>query len=292
MAKRPAGAVGGGGHTQVTMQRERESPEIDREPEGPSALMAFGIALAGAGVLALLVVLIDPLRDGFSDAISGDTEGLREDLRGLGAGGALIVLVLGLVHAFVWYPAEILDAAVGFVYDFWVAFPLVMAVWVANAWVAYWIGRYAARPILYRFIGRERFERGERVAERGGVTLLLSMRLIPIIPFSLFSYVAGAARVPVWRFTWTTIVGYIPITAIFVYLGSRLEELSPTDPLLWAGAAVMILLVLLTHRVGRTISSHSAAEDAEAEAQETASTAASTSSATASRSARADRSGR
>jgi len=233
------------------------------EPDGPSAITAIAIALALAAILAVLVLLIDPLRHGFSDAISGDTGGLREDLRGLGFGGALIVLALGLVHVFVWYPAEILDAAVGYVYDFPVALPLVMAVWVINGWVAYWIGRYAARPILYRFIGRKRFERAEGIAERGGVTLLLAMRLVPVVPFSLFSYVAGAARVPIWRFTWTTSIGYIPITAVFVYLGSRLEELSLTDPLLWAGAVVLVALVVLTHRLGRMISEHSAAERAE-----------------------------
>ena len=49
--------------------------------------------------------------------------------------------------------------------------------------------------------------------ERGGATLLLAMRLIPILPFSLVSYAAGAARVPAWRFVWTTAVGYLPITA-------------------------------------------------------------------------------
>ena len=56
------------------------------------------------------------------------------------------------------------------------------------------------------------------------------MRLVPIVPFSLFSYAAGSARVPAGRFAWTTAVGYLPITAVFAYLGSRLEELSPDDP--------------------------------------------------------------
>ncbi len=211
--------------------------------------MGVAITLAGVLVLAALVLSIGPLRDGVSDAISGDTGQLREDLRGLGVSGALIVFGLALAHAFIWYPAEILDAAVGYVYDFWVAFPLVMAAWVLNGVVAYWIGRHAARPILYRFIERHRFEQLERIAERGGASLLLSMRLIPISPFSLFSYVAGAAHVPLGRFLWTTAIGYIPITVVFVYLGSRLEELSLTDPWLWAGAAVLIVLVLLTHRL-------------------------------------------
>ncbi len=212
------------------------------------------IALAGIAALAALVLAIEPLRSGVSDAVAGDTGGLREDLRGLGASGALIVLVIGLVHVVVWYPAEILDAAVGYVYGFWVALPLIMAVWLINALLAYWIGRHAARPLLHRFINRERFDRFELLAERGGVTLLLAMRLVPIVPFSLFSYAAGAARIPLGRFVWTTAIGYLPLTTVFVYLGSQLEELSATDPVLWIGALVLIALMLLTARLRRVIS--------------------------------------
>jgi uncharacterized membrane protein YdjX (TVP38/TMEM64 family) len=212
------------------------------------------VVLVGIAALAALVLAIEPLRSGVADAVAGDTGALREDLRGLGFTGALIVLVVGLVHVFVWYPAEILDAAAGYVYDFWIAMPLIMAVWLINAVLAYWIGRHAARPVLYRFINRERFDRFELLAERGGVTLLLSMRLVPIVPFSLFSYAAGAARVPLGRFIWTTAIGYLPLTAVFVYLGSQLEELSPTDPILWIGALVLIALVLLTARLRRMIS--------------------------------------
>ena len=63
------------------------------------------------------------------------------------------------------------------------------------------------------------------------------MRLIPILPFSIVSYAAGAARVPTWRFLWTTAVGYLPITAIFVYFGTRLEGISLTDPLVLGSVA-------------------------------------------------------
>jgi uncharacterized membrane protein YdjX (TVP38/TMEM64 family) len=79
------------------------------------------------------------------------------------------------------------------------------------------------------------------------------MRLVPIVPFSLFSYAAGAAKVPVGRFVWTTAIGYLPLTAIFVYLGSQLEELSATDPVLWIGAVVLIALMLFTARLRRII---------------------------------------
>ena len=77
------------------------------------------------------------------------------------------------------------------------------------------------------------------------------MRLIPIVPFSLVSYAAGAARVPVWRFVWTTAIGYLPITALSVYFGTRLEGLSLTDPLVLGTAAALLALLLGGHWVMR-----------------------------------------
>ena len=222
-----------------------------REAEERPPLYGIAITLVGILILAAIVLAVPNLREGIGEAIQGDTTALREELNGIE--GVLITLGLALAHAVVWYPAEILDTAVGFVYGFGVGFPLVMAGWVLNAVVAYWIGTHGARPLLYRMAGRERFERYEGLVNRGGVWLLLGMRLVPVVPFSLFSYVAGAARVPFGRFVWTTAVGYMPVTAVFVYLGAQLEELSPTDPLLWAGALVLIALLLVTRKLSRTL---------------------------------------
>ena len=203
--------------------------------------MAVTLAAIAAGLA--LVFAVTPLREAVFDAIRGDTASVREDLNDLDAWGLLLVLALALVHAVVWYPAEILDAAAGFVYGFGPAMPLIMAAWILNALASYAIGVYAGRPAIYRLAGEDRFVRMESAVANGGTTLLLAMRLIPIVPFSLFSIAAGAARVPLWRFTWTTAVGYLPITAIFVYLGSRLEELSPTDPILIVSAVALIAML-------------------------------------------------
>ncbi len=213
-------------------------------PGGPIAL-TIGLAVA----MIAAVLLIEPLRDAAGDAISGETASLRKDLRGLGAGGVALIAALALLHTFVWYPAEILDAAVGYVYGFWPAMAILVPLWTAQGMLAYEIGRRTARPILAYFVGSDRLDRLARAVDNGGATLLLAARLVPIVPFSLFSIVAGAAAAPRLRFLWTTAVGYIPITAVAVYLGTTLEDLSPTDPRVWAAVVAVLLLLLLARQL-------------------------------------------
>ena len=226
--------------------------------EGSDAEQGAGLdRLAIAGTLiaiaigAAVILAVDPLREAVGNAIRGDTDALRDELRGYGAGGVAILYVLILAHTVVWYPTEIVDAAGGFVYGFWGGLALVHVGWVIQGVIAWTVGREVARPAVRRLVGPGRFDEVERRVEHGGVALLLAMRFIPIVPFSLFSYVAGATRVPLVRFTWTTAVGYLPLTALFVYVGSRLDSLSPTDPLVLVGAAVLVAVIVFGHRVTR-----------------------------------------
>jgi len=220
------------------------------EPPRPS-LTAVAVTLAGLGLLAALVLAVPDLRDAFEAAVRGDTAEVRSDVKDLGVVGPLLILALALIHSVVFYPAEIVDAAAGFVYGFFPALALMMLGWLASGMLCFAVGRSVARPLLDRWFGSERFERTEAAIERGGATLLLAVRLLPIVPFSLVSYAAGAARVPLWRFVWTTVVGYLPITMLAVYFGTRLEGLSLTDPLVLGSAAALLGLLGLGHWVMR-----------------------------------------
>jgi uncharacterized membrane protein YdjX (TVP38/TMEM64 family) len=215
------------------------------------SLVAVASTLAGIAVLAAMVLAVEPLRDAFTAAVSGDSEEVRNRLDDLGLAGPLLILALALIHAVVFYPAEIVDAAAGFVYGFFPALLLVMTGWLLSGLLCFAVGRSVARPLLDRWFGAERFERTEATIERGGVTLLIAVRLIPIVPFSLVCYAAGAARVPPWRFVWTTAVGYLPITALSVYFGTQLEGLELTDPIVLGSALALLALLLGGHWFAR-----------------------------------------
>ncbi len=122
------------------------------EPHGRARGTAAGGILgvvAGVILLGVLVLAVDPLRSGIGDALSGDSAQLRHDLHGLGVGGVVITLIIALAHVFIWYPAEILDAAVGYVYGFWGGLVLIMFGWIGNALLAYmgWPAGGAAGPL-------------------------------------------------------------------------------------------------------------------------------------------------
>jgi uncharacterized membrane protein YdjX (TVP38/TMEM64 family) len=214
-------------------------------------LTGIAVTVAGVALLAALVLAVEPLREAAMAAISGDNAEVRHQIDRLGAAGPLLILALTLLHAVVFYPAEIVDAAAGFAYGFVPALSLMTVGWILSGLICWAVGRHVARPLLDRWLGEERFGRVEAAIERGGPSLLLAMRLIPILPFSIVSYAAGAARVPLWRFVWTTAVGYLPITALAVYFGTRLEGLSLTDPLVLGSAVALLALLGIGHRAAR-----------------------------------------
>jgi uncharacterized membrane protein YdjX (TVP38/TMEM64 family) len=211
------------------------------------AELAGGIATIVVGLA--VIALVPELRHCVSLAVHGQFAGLRSYIRSLGVGGLALLMGLMLGHAIVWYPSEIVTATAGYVYGFGPGLALVVGGWLLAALLTYALGRSVGRPLLQRLLGH-RFDWLTTTMERGGTSLLLSGRLIPVVPFALLGYAAGATQISVWRFSWTTVIGYLPLTTAVAYLGSRAQTLSTSDPLLWIAVAVLVVL-LFSERVLR-----------------------------------------
>jgi uncharacterized membrane protein YdjX (TVP38/TMEM64 family) len=218
------------------------------------------ILLTVAGALAFVGLLwaIDPIRDAVSAALRGDLGLMRAELDSLGAGAALVLVGIALVHVVVPFPAEFPTAAAGFVLGFAAGFPLMVFAWTLSCVAAYGLARVVGPPVLARLVGEERMDATDRLIERGGSSILLLGRLIPIVPYNVVSFAAGATRVPLGRFTWTTAVGVVPLTALTALLGERLQSPRLDDPLLWAVLAGLVGLLALAHPAGRRLRQRSA----------------------------------
>lgn len=200
-----------------------------------------GVAAIVLGIAIL--VSVPQLRHCAGLVAHGQFTALRNYVQSLGAGGLALLVGLMLLHAIIFYPSEIVTTTAGYVYGFWGGLALAVGGWFLAALLSYALGRTVGGPLLRRILGR-RFEWLPATMQRGGTSLLLSSRLIPVVPFALVGYAAGATRINVWRFAWTTVAGYLPLTIAVSYLGSQARTLSTTNPLLWLAVAVLIGLVV------------------------------------------------
>ena len=219
----------------------------------PRERLTILATIVAALAITGLLFAIEPIRDAVSAAFAGDLGQMRSELDSLGAAAALVLVGIALVHAIVPFPAEFPTAAAGFVFGFAIAFPLMVVAWTLSCLVAYALARGIGPPLLDRLAGKERMEATDKLIARGGWQILLAGRLIPIVPYNVVSYAAGATRVPIGRFTWTTAVGVIPLTALTALLGQRLQEPRFDDPVLWAVLGGVILLLALARPLGRRL---------------------------------------
>lgn len=205
------------------------------------------VTVTAVGMVALVILLAFATptgRDVVAAILDGDSHELRRQLLDLGVVGVMVLAAVILSHAIVPFPTELVTGAAGFVYGFWGALPMLLAFWLGSALLAYWLAERFGRPLARRVVGERRLARSEELMNRGGAATLLTLRLIPLIPYNAVCYGAGITRVPLGRYIWTTLVGIVPLTVLVAYLGSRLESPDFGDPRLWLLVAAFVAMVI------------------------------------------------
>ena len=94
----------------------------------------------------------------------------------------------------------------------------------------------------------QKHQRASAVLEREGFTLLLLLRVVPLIPYTPLNYVAGLTSVPLSRYVLATFIGLIPSTYIFAWFVQAIADgvVEPRDAALRAvaaGAAFAALII-------------------------------------------------
>ena len=201
----------------------------DRRMSGKTALL----------VLALVVVVLTVAGTGLLPR----PEEFRKDVESWGAAGVIAVIAIALGHAVISFPSEILNIAAGYAYGFGAAVVLMMSAWTASCLLAYWLARTFGERIANRLVDPRALERLRDWAADAPVPVLIAARVLPVVPINLVSYAAGLARMPLWRFTWTTAVGLTPQFGLPIYAGSQARDVSVTDPTVWGAALAWLALI-------------------------------------------------
>jgi uncharacterized membrane protein YdjX (TVP38/TMEM64 family) len=148
----------------------------------------------------------------------------------------------------------------GWLFGLWPAVLMVDAALTLAALATFFISRYLIRDLVEsRFTGH--VERLNRHLATDGPFYLLQLRMAHA-PFTFINYVSGALRVPTRTFWWTTQLGLLPGTIVFVFAGSRLPTLRQLadqgairllDPWLIAGLLLTAILPVIVRSLSRLL---------------------------------------
>jgi uncharacterized membrane protein YdjX (TVP38/TMEM64 family) len=200
--------------------------------------------MSGRTALLVLFIVVGSLTLAGTGLLPRPEE-FRQDVESWGVVGAIGVVAMALAHAIVSFPSEILNIAAGYAYGFWVALPLMMAAWTGSCLLAYWLARRFGDRIANRLVEPQALDRLRSWAADAPVPVLLAVRAIPVVPINLISYAAGLARMPLGRFTWTTVVGLTPQFGLPIYAGSQARDVALTDPTIWGAGLAWVALIAL-----------------------------------------------
>lgn len=152
---------------------------------------------------------------------------LRDWATSLGPWFPLAFLAAHIVVTVFPFPRTVFTLAAGLLFGPYLGVPLAVLASTVSAVIAVLLVR-AAGWQLDRLVRHPRLDAvNARLAERGWPTVL-SMRLIPAVPFSVLNYAAGSCAVRVLPYTLATFVGLLPGTAAVVILGDALTgNISP-----------------------------------------------------------------
>jgi len=84
--------------------------------------------------------------------------------------------------------------------------------------------------------------------ERRGFPVVLMLRLAPFVPFDLVSYAAGLARVPLRAYILATLIGSLPGTFAYCFLGASLTHGDWREIAIAAGVFVLAVAVPFAFR--------------------------------------------
>jgi len=167
--------------------------------------------------------------------------------------GAYFVMYLA-VAALSLPGAVILTLAGGAVFGFWWGLLLVSFASSMGATLSFWVARWLLRDWVQTRFATPLQEINAGVA-RAGALYLLSLRLIPVVPFFLINLTMGLTNLPSWTFYWVSQVGMLVGTAVFVNAGIQLGNLHSlsdvASPALLGSLALVGLLPLVVRRVVR-----------------------------------------
>ena len=124
---------------------------------------------------------------------------------------------------FVMFPRPLITLAAVVAFGPWLGFAYALLGIVASSVVTYYAGTRMRRDTVRRLAGPG-LDRMVDVLKKHGLVAMTLLRLVPLAPFAVEGFVAGAVRLKLWHLAAGTAIGMLPGTLATTVFGDQLER--------------------------------------------------------------------
>jgi uncharacterized membrane protein YdjX (TVP38/TMEM64 family) len=191
---------------------------------------------------------------------------LAERLRGMGATGVVLFILIYVIAEVALLPGAPFTLAAGFAYGPVGGLLVASPASVLAATVAFVLGRTVLRDWVRTKVSGYPMARAlDTALEKNTFKLIFLMRLSPLIPFNILNYALGLSDARIGRYVVASFVGMLPGTWLYAYLGSLAttaatltDETAGAEPqklvlTLVGFAATAIVVILVTRAAQRAL---------------------------------------
>jgi len=177
-----------------------------------------------------------------------DQEAFGEYLRSFGVMAPLVLFMAQMIQVFIAFiPGHVVSISGGYVFGFAWGFIMNLSFTVFASQMAYFLARYAGRPIVYRLADRETVDYWERVANTRGTLFFTIAFLLPIFPSDAMNFVGGLSGISAGKFLFANFFGRMPSAIMLTMIGAYGTEFSNVA---WAIIVLIFVVVLIAGNYG------------------------------------------
>lgn len=254
--------------TDVTSHREQSTTNIHEKFRQPEEVRLVHKALQHLSWLLILAAvllfgLLYLVSDGFRDQVaetwrvlsSGNQEQIREYIRSYGAWAPFASVVLMVSQVVIApIPASVIQLSNGVVFGIFGGTLLNITGQMIGAVLAFHISRSLGRSTAERLAGRVD-EHGviEHWIDQWGGRALLLVRMVPGMPSDFVSYLMGLTNMPTRKYVLVSLVGYVPQSLAYAWLGDAATEWFWWIVLAGFGVSALIAVIVWAVRKFRPV---------------------------------------
>ncbi|MDW7662553.1 MAG: TVP38/TMEM64 family protein [Bacillota bacterium] len=155
--------------------------------------------------------------------------------------------ILGVIFAFPGLPLTVLSGAM---FGFGVGTLVTVIGSNLGIQITFLISRYFGGELMPFIIRRyPYFKEMDQRLNRNGFRVMVTLRLLPIIPFNAINYLSGLTSVAYKDYTMGNLIGMLPASMLYVYFGATAME-SQGNPF---GLILSIIMILIFTGVSTVI---------------------------------------